>query len=297
MVARSNSTIDASEAKAALADRLATLHHRRAKTFAAAEWLFFAKSLYPSAALVRSVTEQGSLSDINDDLRDFWQEVRRRGNPSVSTLAGLPEHLASAFAPAIEAMWLSALDSANASVASARQSFSQAVEDARRAADVSRELAEDARARLADAEARIEEGRAVAATLQDSLRAARSELELAEQTAERLRADLRTSEDARAQLQELLGTGLGALKQSSDKASEAFLGEIRYLKVQLDGARAAERDLREQIQSGRQGASLEVQILRQQNNGLLETNGRLNLQNQDLTEKLTAALAQLSRRS
>lgn len=297
MVVRTNSTLDPSEAKATLGGRLAVLHHRRAKTFAAAEWLFFEKSLYPSAALVRSVTEQGSLSDINDDLRDFWQEVRRRGSPSASSLPGLPDHLASAFTPAIEAMWLSALDAANVSVASARESFSRAVADARRAADVSRELVEDARARLADAEARVEEGRAVASTLQESLSAARSELERAEQTAERLRADLRTSEDSRAQLQELLANGLGALKQSSDKASEAFLGEIRYLKIQLDGARAAERDLRDQIQNSRQGASMEVQILRQQNNGLLETNGRLNLQNQDLTERLTTALAQMAKRS
>ncbi len=274
-----------------LAPKLAPLRHRRDKTHLVADHLFFTRSIYPSAAIVRSITQQGSLTDINEDLQQFWADVRSQVKPSTASTPGVPDHLASAFGPAIESMWLAALDAANASLAAVKQSYASSVEDAIRHADVQRRLVDEGRNRIAHLEAQLEQGRALASALGEQIAQLRAELALADERIQRLTSDRQASDDARAQLQSLLAEGLEGLRKSSDKASDSFLGEIRYLKLQLDAARSAERDLREQVQASRQATSLELQILRQQNNGLLETNGRLNLHNQDLTQQLAAALS------
>jgi chromosome segregation ATPase len=188
-------------------------------------------------------------------------------------------------------MWTAALAAAEASLASVKQSYTASIEDAHRSIDVHRRLADHANERIAQLEAQVEEGRALAASLHEQLSSLRAELSVSDERMQRLTAERQASDDARAQLQVLLAEGLEGLRKSSSKASDSFLGEINYLKLQLDAARSAERDLREQVQGSRQATSLELQILRQQNNGLLETNGRLNLHNQELTQQLAAALS------
>lgn len=284
-------TVDTDTVRLELAQKLAALRHRRDKTYLVADHLFFEKSIYPSAALVRSVTQQGSLTDINQDLHHFWADVRKQSKPAAPPVPGLPEHLASAFGPAIESMWTAALAAASASFDSVKNSYSASIDDAKRAVEVHRTLLVQANERIATLERQLEEGRALAATITDQLAQLRAELAASEDRSRRLVAERQASDDARAQLQTLLADGLESLRKSSDKATDSFQGELRFLKLQLDAARSAERDLREQVQNARQSVSLELQILRQQNNGLLETNGRLNLHNQDLTQQLAAALS------
>lgn len=288
-MARTSAPLDVYQIRSDLADALSSVSHRRDKTSIVADHLFFALRLHPSAAMVRGITAHGSLTDINDDLKSFWADIRQR-HPSAAPVLNLPATLVSAFAPAIERMWAQAVDTANAGLASARQAHAELSDASQRQSDVLRARLDDASTRIATVEAEVEEGRAVANNLRQQLSESNAQIASATLRSEQLLSALATAESDKAAVQALLAGGLDALQRSGDKTSDAFRGEINYLKVQLDGARAAERDLREQAQSIRQGTQLEIQILRQQNNGLLETNGRLNLLNQDLTEKLASLI-------
>jgi len=290
-MARTSPTHDIFQIRADLVDALAAVTHRRDKTAVVAEHLFFTLGLHPSAAMVREITLHGSLTDINGDLKSFWADIRQRRSSSASEL-NLPPTLLSAFAPAIERMWAQAVDAAHAGLASARQIHLDLSEAAQRQADVLRARLDESAARVADLEAQVEQGRAVANNLRQQLADANALTTAANLRNEQLLAAVATAESDKAAVQALLSGGLEALQRSGDKTSDAFRGEINYLKVQLDGARGAERDLREQARSIREGTQLEIQILRQQNNGLLETNGRLHLLNQDLTEKISGLVPQ-----
>jgi hypothetical protein len=281
----SSTTVVIEKVREAISERLNLVAHRRDKSKLAAAALFFEHGAYPSASQVRAVTQHGSLTDIQSDLREFWQDLRATASRTVS-LPRLPEGLAAVMGPAIQAMWVSALDAANETVAELRDEVSLKVEAANQAASSAQARLEEIRSHMEAQSVLIEQGRAVLLDSQREVASLQQQIASRDAALAAAEASLAASEQARAALQAVLAEGLDGLRKSTDKASDAFRGEINFLKMQVDNARSAERDLREQLQSSRHGREVELQVVRQQNNGLLEANGRLTLVNQELLNKL-----------
>lgn len=277
--------LDIERVRLQLGAKLAEAPHRRDRTKLAAAALFFEHGAYPTATLVRSVIGNGSLTDIQADLRAFWHDLRSKASRAVS-VPGIPESLASVVGQAVHSIWESALDAANDTVVAVKQEASDAVDSANQAAAADRARLDEARAHIQAQAVLIEQGRAALLDSQRQVASLENQVATLAQSladAERVLGEVQT---ARADLQALLAEGLDGLRKSTDKASDAFRGEINFLKMQIDSARGSERDLRDQLQSARQGRELELQVLRQQNNGLLEANGRLTLTNQELLQRL-----------
>ena len=289
----SSPSFDYGKVASSLEIKLASLSHRHDKTKLVAAHLFFDLGVYPSASAVRSVTGHGSLTDINQDLKVFWQELRLQASPVVS-LPKLPGPLAEAFGSAINALWVTALQEANVTVETLRAEAVALVDAARLETANAVARLDQAREHIHSLEVQLEEGRALRRDLERKLSVAEQRaVAEANSTAEAEKL-LQSSQSARAELQTLLADGLDGLRKSSDRASDAFRGEVNFLKMQVDGARSAERELREQLQASRQNRDLELQVLRQQNNSLLEVNGRLALTNQELVQRLASAPSPLS---
>lgn len=279
------SIADAERIRIGLGDRLTTASHRRDKSKLAAASLFFEHGIYPSAPSVRLITQHGSLTDINEDLRVFWQDLRERAGPSAA-IPGIPPDLAGAFGPAIQALWAVALAAADQHLAVDRQAAQDAVQAAQSAAGEDRTRLEESRAQVAQLTMQLEQSRALVLDVEREFAQAREQFSARGARIDQLEQALAAAQSSRSELQALLAEGMDGLRKSTDKASDAFRGEVNFLKMQVDSARSAERDLREQLQAARQGRELELQILRQQNSGLLESIGRLTLANEALTDRL-----------
>lgn len=68
--------------------------------------LFVCRKLFeagarPNASTVRSISQFGSMKDVQDDVRDFWDEVRRVDEKTLETV-GLPEELRLRFAGGLQ---------------------------------------------------------------------------------------------------------------------------------------------------------------------------------------------------
>ena len=75
-----------------IAERVSHLDGRALKAREAAGFLFFTHGIYPSAAVVRDCIGVGSLTDVNNDLRSFWDDLRHKGAVKLSAPM-LPEPL------------------------------------------------------------------------------------------------------------------------------------------------------------------------------------------------------------
>lgn len=102
-----------SAVRAALAPRLEAAKSRKEKTRIAATTLFFEYGIYPSGKVVHSYTQQGSMTDINRDLREFWSEIRDKSKVRIDA-PSLPPELQEAYSNALAKSWELAMQKAAA---------------------------------------------------------------------------------------------------------------------------------------------------------------------------------------
>lgn len=278
------SIADAESIRSGLGDRLTAASHRRDKSKLAAAALFFEHGICPSAPSVRLITQHGSLTDINEDLRVFWQELRERAGPSPPFLAFLTSLPAPSDLPSRHSgpsRWLPPTSTLPGTARRPRTLSTPPSQPQLRT-----EPAWRSRAQVTQLAMQLEQSRALVLDVEREFAQAREQFSSRGERIDQLEQALAAAQSSRAELQALLAEGMDGLRKSTDKASDAFRGEVNFLKMQVDAARSAERDLREQLQGARQGRELELQILRQQNSGLLESIGRLTLANEALTDRL-----------
>ena len=93
-----------------------------------AEIMFDAWGEKPSANKVYEHIRQGSISDINNDLKQFWNGLRRRkaGGPEVE---GIPSNLSAESGELIKSMWVTALLHATKTFDAEKLSLKQVAED------------------------------------------------------------------------------------------------------------------------------------------------------------------------
>lgn len=256
-------------------------HNRSELSREAAGLLFFRYGMYPSVQLVHRYTRLGSMTDINKDLDNFWNEIREKSRVAISAHA-VPEDLASVFGDLITKMWSRSVEAAEESLDSLKKECEEEV------AKAQSELAR-LRAELSELVRSSEASNLAREAAERDLAVERSEKNIALQKVadtENLAAnEIRARQESEARFMEELISERQARKESE----EVLAGEIRFAKLQIDESRESARQLRERFNSAEADHSLVVNQLKQKNNALLEENGTMRLSLGELRGQ-TAAL-------
>ena len=260
---------------------------RKLKSRLATAFLFFEHGIYPSAKVVREYIQQGSLTDINKDLREFWQELVK------STVRGSLPDLLAGFGDGLSKLWELALGKAQVELEAFRQEAAEsvaqsqlevqaAVREQRRAeedlAELDLELRQE-RERREQAEIRVEAQGAEMDALKSSL--AKWQQQAADESAARLAAEERFSRELEVE------------RAERRLEAERFNGESRFAKIQIDKARTEARELREQMNALSSSKEVELTTYRQRLNKAEEARGAAILELAELKGRLRAMEQQL----
>lgn len=255
----------AAEIADALASRLANLKTRQEKSKEAAAYLFFQHGIYPSAKTVHSYTQQGSLTDINKDLQSFWENLRSQTRVKLD-VPSIPANILAEFSTALEKLWEMNAHQAKRALDDERLAVKMVV------ATEQRNSADSERLRLM-AETKV-------LALEEALQAERIRREGAEKTQEvqlsdiaslkealnDCRVSLEQQTQARAQAEARFSGDLADERLARQKEAEQFHSEINFAKMQIETARQAERELREQLKTERAQKDGELSSYRQRAN-------------------------------
>lgn len=314
-----------------LGDKLSAMKTRQEKTRLVASTLFLEHAVYPSAALVRDFTRHGSITDIQKDLDDFWDMVRKKTR---SALPSVPAEFADEAGALILQLWNKANATAIASLDAERQrgedEIAQAKQNERTAiaqreetnASLTAAHAELARARedLAHEREKVAQEALRVATLtgerqqlNEALAALRAEttrqLEEIRTASERTIAEARAGFETRlaestAQFETRLAESraqfdkdLAAEREARRADHDAAEGQRKFALGQIEQARQAEVIARQEIEALRLTTKQEREVERSENKALIAENAKLKADKDNLTKRvaeLTANIKELS---
>jgi predicted nucleic acid-binding Zn-ribbon protein len=248
--------------RAALAPRLAAAKTRHEKTRETATLLFFQYGIYPSAKVVHGYTQHGSMTDINTDLREFWNDLRERSRVKIEAPM-FPDAVTAMFSDALAKVWELAMDKAHAALDGERQEAADQVAQAQRdayEAQRMRQIAEsDAQSR--EYELRQERNRREVAEKKIDVQAA--EIDALQSSLVQWQAQAEAEAQARKAALEQFSRDLESERAARQRDNEMFEGEIKFAKMQIEAARSTERDLREQIKEDKASKDVELAAYRQ----------------------------------
>ena len=131
---KSNAIVEIKSLAAALKENGAS---RNMLTRAIAEKLLFEHGIQPSANLVRSISETGSMTDISQDLKQFWQGVRDQ-RQAITSIDGVPDSVSDAYKDLMTHLWSEAMKSASAKFNEQRQEMEARFDEVKSAAESTR---------------------------------------------------------------------------------------------------------------------------------------------------------------
>lgn len=271
------SIADAEGIKSALAPRLAAAGSRKEKTREAASVIFFTFGIHPSAKTVREFTQHGSLTDINEDLREFWADLRTKTRVKIDAPM-LPSDLSELFSDGLAKVWELAADKAHSSLDGERKEAAESIDLAQRSAfeakrqqhvaeedaEASRLELREERERRSQAEGRLVAQEAEIVALQDALATWQNQAE--------------ASSRARQESEERFARELDAERVLRRREADMFEGDIKFAKMQIDEARTNERELRARLKAENEAAELELVAYRQRANRSEEALGLVRLE-------------------
>ncbi|MCE1169654.1 MAG: DNA-binding protein [Sphingobacteriia bacterium] len=82
---------------------------RKEVSIAVCKTLFFDYGIQPTINLVYSLTKFGSMSDIGEDVKEFWEKVRTTAKVTIEA-NGVPEDLQSTFGQQLSLLWFRAME-------------------------------------------------------------------------------------------------------------------------------------------------------------------------------------------
>lgn len=264
------------ELRSTIVERVSHLDGRALKAREAAGFLFFTHGIYPSAAVVRDCIGVGSLTDVNNDLRSFWDDLRHKGAVKLSAPM-LPEPVVELFGEALAKVWQLASEKARVALEEERTEVVGLVAQAQReAAEAQRlRLVSDASAAAREAELRQErEKRAVAET---RAQAQAAEIEALHASIVQWQRQVEAEAQARQDAEERFSRDLEAQRAQHQHEAEMFSGEVRFAKLQIEAARSAERELRERLQAEKVDKEVELAAYRQRSGKAEEALGAARL--------------------
>jgi chromosome segregation ATPase len=285
-------TLTQEQHRAEIAKRIAALASRTEKTRAVAAYLFLEMSEHPSAARVREYTGQGSLTDINRDLQEFWRALRAKLSTRL-TSPDLPQPVLDLLGQFASEVWSLSLVEANSALDADREQAQQAVAEARQETMRAQAQAQAAQHRVAVVEAELarrdEQARqAAAANAGLEERCAGLEAGLAD-ARERLDAEVQArAADADAAAREVQGE-----RDARARDRDVFDGEIRFAKNQIEVARTEGRHWKGEFERLRSEQTVETATLRATVSRLREELGTRTLAERDLAERVGELQGQL----
>ncbi len=275
-----------------IAKRIAPLSNRTDKTRAVAAYLFLEMGEHPSAAKVREYTGQGSLSDINRDLQEFWRVLRAKLAARL-TSPDLPQPVVDLLGQFASEVWSLSLDQAHHALDDDREQAQQAVAEARQETMRAQAQAQAAQHRVAVVEAELvrrdelaHQAAAVNAAMEE--RCGGLEAGLAE-ARERLDAEVQ----ARAADADAAQRESQAERDARARDRDVFDGEIKFAKNQIESARGEARHWKAEFERLRSEQTVETATLRATVSRLREDLGARTLAERDLAERVGELQGQL----
>lgn len=230
----------------AIAARLPADAPRREKSRLAASILFFEHSIYPSAKVVLECTQQGSLTDINRDVQEFWRELRERSRVKLD-VPGMPEDLQIAFGESLGQIWQLAVDKANESLDEVRAVAAAQIRDARQQAIDSQAEAQAALARIEEVERELVRERSRREVAEKTTEVQAAEISSLTASIEQWRVRLADEAGARRDAEARFSRDLQAEREDRQREAERYKGEVNFAKQQIEAARESERRAREEV--------------------------------------------------
>lgn len=205
-----------------------------------AEYLFLEKGIYPSAAKIHALTQQGSMGTITDEMNRFWTSIRAK-LVQRQNFPNLPQEVADKLSELGGALW-------EQSMAAAAQNFEQAQAQLSAITSEAQESAAQAAAALSEARAKFQTDTAQAleqvAKLTQELKKTSDELISSKTEAQMLQAerDERAQEcvsirqqitDIQQRFDQQLQTARQEVAQANDRAQESAQRSL----LEIDKAR------------------------------------------------------------
>ncbi len=261
-----NTTSAEHEIRASLSSRLAAAASRKEKTRVAATILFFEHGIYPSAKTVHSYTQQGSMTDINADLREFWAYIREKARVEINA-PFLPSELNERFSEDLARLWEVATQRATEQLEAerlkCREAVSQAEQEALRATD----LVESLRADLAVRESTLAQERDLRSAAESKGAALQAQVDALKEALENAEHQIRASEKSRQEAIAQFSRDLDTEREARKRDAEHLHGEINFAKMQIEetreAARLAENEARQRYKDDVSKMALESARLQQ----------------------------------
>lgn len=253
------------EIRTALVPRLAAAKTRQEKTRETAALLFFSHGIYPSAKLVHSYTRHGSMTDINNDLREFWADLREKSRVKIEAPM-LPAEVVSLFSDGLAKLWDHAMEKAHAALDGERQQAAEEVAKAQLEATEAERLRRIADAHAEEMAQEVRDERERREVAERNVAAMAAELEELQSSLAKWHAQAESESTARREAEERFSRDLEAERAARKRDAEMLEGEMRFAKMQIEAARGAERELRERIKEDKANKDAEINAYRQRAN-------------------------------
>lgn len=260
----SSSRVDAG-ILATLRARMPADAHRKEKSRQAASLLFFEHGIYPSAKVVLSYTQQGSLTDINRDLHEFWHDLRDKARVKLDA-PYLPQELLENFANALAGLWDQAVANSTATFDAERLQAETEVDRAQRKMAEAEQLASSMLERAQASEAELRQERERRENAEKRVEGQISEIEALQSSLTKWQQQAESEARARQEAEQRFSRDLEAERTLRQHESERYDGEMKFVKLQIDSARNAERELRDQLKAVNEHKDAELSAYRQRAN-------------------------------
>lgn len=247
------------EIRASMSARLDAATSRKEKTRVAATALFFEFGIYPSAKTVHSYTQQGSMTDINADLREFWTDIREKSRVQISA-PYLPVELNENFSAALAKLWDLATENAAALVEAERQECRESVADAEQKVLRATEVAESLQGEVRNLESGLAQERDKRSAAESQGAALNAQVDALRASLGKAEGQIRAVELARQEAMVQFSRDLDTERAARKRDADMLHGEIKFAKMQIEAARAAENEARERFKADM--ASLDIELSR-----------------------------------
>lgn len=244
---------------------------RKSLSIATAGLLLDKYGVIPSCAMVREFTQSGSMTSINNDLKEFFARIQEKLSLSIDA-PSIPDELKKSFSSMAAEFWNVATQAALAEFESERTQCEASVLQAQQR--VHEVGVENARllSEVQDMKARVEQHNEAKELAERSLASARSEFEAKkahfEEKTDSLSHQLRESEKSRKEAEERFLAELEEERSQRERSKEYLEGQNRHAMMQIEEARQQSVALKEDLRQARTDAALKDNLLRQQINAL-----------------------------
>ncbi len=286
------------EIRATLAPRLAAAKTRQEKTRETAAVLFFGYGIYPSAKTVYGYTHHGSMTDIGGDLRGFWNELREKSRVKIE-VPMLPAPVADLFSEALAKVWELAMDKAHAALDGERQEVAEQVAKAQREAQEADRMRRIAESAAEESKIELRQERGNRETAEKRVEALVAQIDVLQSSLVKWQAQTEAEARARQDAEERFSSDLKAERNIRKRETEMFEGDIQFCKMQIETARIAEQEMRNQLKEEKVSKELDLTSYRQRANRAEEALGAVHMELAQLKGKnagLEAYIAELQER-